>query len=178
MPTNEDFEELLAGTTNSWVTDYNGISGLNGRVFIKATITRQAFKNIPLYSPIYEGEITDEMLSGVSMYTLEEINAIIGSDIREQIFKDEQMTIKADYNTDYGFVEKDVDPSVSMFIPVAGFRNGSDIFNVGSRCILWSSSLDLGGGGPCDAYYLDFNSYGIYVNNYERIYGSSVRPVC
>ena len=29
----EDFEELLAGTTNNWETDYNGISGLNGRVF-------------------------------------------------------------------------------------------------------------------------------------------------
>ena len=33
MPTNEDFEELIAGTTNSWVTDYKGISGLNGRLF-------------------------------------------------------------------------------------------------------------------------------------------------
>ena len=33
MPTNEDFEELIVGTTNSWVTDYKGISGLNGRVF-------------------------------------------------------------------------------------------------------------------------------------------------
>ena len=33
MPTNEDFEELIAGTTNSWVTNYKGISGLNGRVF-------------------------------------------------------------------------------------------------------------------------------------------------
>ena len=28
MPTKEDFEELIAGTTNSWVTDYKGISGL------------------------------------------------------------------------------------------------------------------------------------------------------
>ena len=33
MPTKEDFEELIAGTTNSWVTDYKGISGLNGRLF-------------------------------------------------------------------------------------------------------------------------------------------------
>ena len=33
MPTKEDFDELLAGTTNSWVTDYKGISGLNGRLF-------------------------------------------------------------------------------------------------------------------------------------------------
>ena len=33
IPTKEDFEELLAGTTSSWETDYKGISGLNGRVF-------------------------------------------------------------------------------------------------------------------------------------------------
>ena len=33
IPTKEDFKELIAGTTNSWVTNYNGISGLNGRVF-------------------------------------------------------------------------------------------------------------------------------------------------
>jgi hypothetical protein len=30
MPTKEDFEELIAGTTNNWIIDYNGISGLNG----------------------------------------------------------------------------------------------------------------------------------------------------
>ena len=33
MPTKEEFDELVAGTTNSWVTNYKGISGLNGRVF-------------------------------------------------------------------------------------------------------------------------------------------------
>ena len=33
MPTKEDFEELLGRTTNSLVTNYNNISGLNGRVF-------------------------------------------------------------------------------------------------------------------------------------------------
>lgn len=33
MPTKEDFEELIAKTANSWVTDYNDISGLNGLVF-------------------------------------------------------------------------------------------------------------------------------------------------
>ena len=50
MPTKKDFEELIARTTNSWVTDYNGISGLNGRLFIKARITHPAFKNITLYT--------------------------------------------------------------------------------------------------------------------------------
>ena len=33
MPTKEDFEELIAGTTSSWVENYNDIEGLNGQVF-------------------------------------------------------------------------------------------------------------------------------------------------
>lgn len=33
MPTKKDFEELKAGTTKKWVTDYKGVSGLNGRLF-------------------------------------------------------------------------------------------------------------------------------------------------
>ena len=33
IPTKEDFDELIAGTTNRWVTNYNNIEGLNGRVF-------------------------------------------------------------------------------------------------------------------------------------------------
>lgn len=32
MPTRADFEELIANTTNEWVTDYQG-SGVNGRLF-------------------------------------------------------------------------------------------------------------------------------------------------
>ena len=32
MPTKVEFEELLSGTTNEWVTDYNG-TGVNGRKF-------------------------------------------------------------------------------------------------------------------------------------------------
>ena len=33
IPTKEDFDELIAGTTSRWETDYKGISGLNGGVF-------------------------------------------------------------------------------------------------------------------------------------------------
>ena len=33
MPTKKDFEELKAGTTKKWVTNYKGVSGLNGRLF-------------------------------------------------------------------------------------------------------------------------------------------------
>ena len=176
MPTKEDFDELLAGTSSSWVTDYKGISGLNGRLFIKTKITRPAFKNIPLYSPLFEGVITDEIWAEISLYTLEELNAIFGVDVREQIFKDEQMSELATFNTDYGFVEKEVDPSVSMFIPAAGYCNGSDIYDVGSDCSLWSSSLDLD--YPNNAYDLYFDSDVVNMNNDCRYYGLSVRPIC
>ena len=33
MPTKEELQELINNTTNEWVTDYNGISGLNGILF-------------------------------------------------------------------------------------------------------------------------------------------------
>ena len=183
MPTKEDFDELLAGTTSRWETDYKGISGLNGRLFIKTKITRPAFKNIPLYLLIVEGEssgttneLNDELWANLSMYTLEELNAIFGGDIREQIFKDAEMKIEAKYNTDYGFVEKEVDPTISMFIPAAGYCNGSDIYDVGSDCSLWSSSLDLD--YPNNAYDLYFDSDVVNMNNDCCYYGLSVRPIC
>ena len=176
MPSKEDFDELLAGTTSSLVTDYKGISGLNGRLFIKAKITRQVFKNIPLYSPLAEGEITDELWAILSIRTLEEINEIISSDITTMMFKDAEMSVPADYNTDYGFVEKEVDPTISMFIPAAGYCNGSDILSVGSDCSLWSSSLYLD--RPTDAYCLEFRSNIINILYGYRYFGYSVRPVC
>ena len=36
MPTQSDFNELLSGTTNEWVTNYNG-TGVNGRKFTSKT---------------------------------------------------------------------------------------------------------------------------------------------
>ena len=101
MPTKTECEELIE-LPNEWVTDYNDISGLNGRVF-----------------------------TGTNGNTL--------------------------------------------FIPAAGCRNGSSIYDVGSNCHLWSSSLHLG--FPSSAYNLDFDSDGIYVGNYTRYDGYSVCPV-
>lgn len=159
MPTKENFEELLAGTSNNLVENYNNIEGLNGRVFIKATIIQPSFKNITLYSPVAEGEVTDEIWAQISTYTLEEMNASLGGDIRTMIFKDAEMSILAEYNIDYGFVKKETDPSVSMFIPAAGYCAGSDISDGGSKCYLWSSSLRLD--GPSSAHDLTFSSDGI-----------------
>jgi hypothetical protein len=101
MPTKAELEELKA-LPNQWVTDYNGISGLNGRVF-----------------------------TGKNGNTL--------------------------------------------FIPAAGFRNGSDIDYAGSYCCLWSSSLHLD--YPRNAYGLHFYSDVIRVFYDDRYYGYSVCPV-
>ena len=104
MPTKEDFEELIAGTTNSWVTNYKGISGLNGKVF----------------------------------------------------------TSKVNGNT--------------LFIPAAGSHSSSNIFNVGSHCILWSSSLHLNIRN--NAFDLSLYSLGINLIYDSRYMGLSVRPIC
>ena len=63
----------------------------------------------------------------------------------------------------------------TLFIPAAGYRNGSDINEVGSICYLWSSSLRLD--YPCDAYNLYFRSDDITMNYDYRCIGYSVYPV-
>ena len=175
MPTMEDIKELIAGTTSRWVTDYKGISGLNGRVFTKAEITRPAFKKDPLYLS-GEGEITDELWAEISIYTLEEINALFEGDITTMIFKDAEMTESAKPDIDYGFTEKEVDPSVSMFIPAAGYYEYSDIIYAGSGCGLWSSSLNLGRHKYATSFVLDSNA--VVPDFNDRCQGLSVRPVC
>ena len=63
----------------------------------------------------------------------------------------------------------------SIFLPVAGYRDGSSLYNAGNRGYYWSST-------PYEsysnyAYYLSFNSSNHYMNNYHRDNGQSVRPV-
>ena len=62
-----------------------------------------------------------------------------------------------------------------MFIPAAGHRSGSNIFDIGSNCNIWSSSLDLD--NPNNAYYLYFNSHNIGIIGCFRYFSCSVRPV-
>ena len=59
-----------------------------------------------------------------------------------------------------------------LFIPAAGYRNGSNLLNVGSSCYLWSSNLYL-----YSAYYLYFNSGSIRMYDGSRCNGYSVCPV-
>lgn len=64
----------------------------------------------------------------------------------------------------------------SLFLPAAGFRNGSGLNGVGSSGNYWSSSL--GSGSSLDAYCLYFYSGYVHSYNDYRRSGQSVRPVC
>ena len=64
----------------------------------------------------------------------------------------------------------------SIFLPAAGYRNGSEVHYRDSYGYCWSSSLY--GSDSHSAYYLNFSSDGLnYFNGGFRFYGRSVRPV-
>ncbi len=64
----------------------------------------------------------------------------------------------------------------SVFLPAAGLRDGSELYDAGSYGGYWSSSLYTG--NPGSAWYLNFISGYCRMNDYYRNYGRSVRPVC
>ena len=66
----------------------------------------------------------------------------------------------------------------SIFLPAAGCRGGTEIFDRGSYGYYWSGSLGESYSGY--AYYLYFNSSDLHVYGYYRYRegGHSVRPVC
>ena len=62
----------------------------------------------------------------------------------------------------------------AVFLPAAGFRDGTGVYNVGSNGFYWSSTP----GDEYDAYYLYFDSdYLDPQYDYRRNYGRSVRLV-
>ena len=67
----------------------------------------------------------------------------------------------------------------SLFLPAAGYRNGSSGFYGGHCGGYWSSLLNIG--CPSDAWFISFGYYGglseIDDGGYCRCYGRSVRPV-
>ena len=64
----------------------------------------------------------------------------------------------------------------SIFLPAAGYRDDSSLYDAGSYADYWSSSLDTD--GPSSACGLYFDSGSVYRYNVNRYYGLSVRPVC
>ena len=63
----------------------------------------------------------------------------------------------------------------SIFLPAAGSRNGSSLYNAGQSVYYWSSTLDTD--YPYRAYYVYFNSSGVLRVSIDRNYGQSIRPV-
>ena len=64
----------------------------------------------------------------------------------------------------------------SIFLPAAGDRSGSSLYNAGIDGYYWSSSLytvDPGG-----ALYVGFDSGSVRGYSSSRDFGLSVRPVC
>lgn len=64
----------------------------------------------------------------------------------------------------------------SIFLPAAGYRDGSSVRSVGSDGCYWSSSLYES--YPYYAYYLYFYSGYVDWDYYYRYYGHTVRAVC
>ena len=62
-----------------------------------------------------------------------------------------------------------------LFLPAAGYRNGSDFDFAGSEGYYWSSSLDTD--DPSGAWRFYFDSDYCYMNYHGRNSGVSVRPV-
>ena len=63
----------------------------------------------------------------------------------------------------------------SIFLPAAGYRNGSSLRSDGSNGFYWSSTLGSGNVGR--GRYLSFGSGNAGVYDYHRYYGFSVRAV-
>jgi hypothetical protein len=63
----------------------------------------------------------------------------------------------------------------AVFLPAAGCRYGTDVYDVGSFGIYWSASYDSRDG----AHFVGFGDENLYPGNYYyRYYGQSVRLVC
>ena len=63
----------------------------------------------------------------------------------------------------------------SLFLPAAGYRFDSSLYDAGSDGYYWSSSLYTG--TPYGAWYFNFYSDNCYVGSDGRYYGRSVRAV-
>ncbi len=65
----------------------------------------------------------------------------------------------------------------SIFLPEAGYRNGTSVYNVGSYGRYWSSSLYESRPYTYRAYYLYFSSGNVYWGYSDRYNGHTVRAV-
>lgn len=62
-----------------------------------------------------------------------------------------------------------------IFMPAAGYRHGTSLYDVGLSGHYWSLSLNTD--NPLLGYYLRFSSDRVFTTKDPRFYGFSVRPV-
>ena len=86
-------------------------------------------------------------------------------------------------NTEFGGVagmkvtsKKDGYTDKYIFLPAAGCRDGSSLYDAGSDGYYWSASLNAG--KAWSAYSRSFNSLRLELSNFQRYLGLAVRPVC
>ena len=80
------------------------------------------------------------------------------------------------HNSINGRMVYSFDTGYKIFLPAAGSRDGTNLSNVGSVGIYWSSSLCSG--NSKFAWHVEFSSSDVGRYNYYRYYGKPVRPVC
>jgi uncharacterized protein (TIGR02145 family) len=78
-------------------------------------------------------------------------------------------------NGKYGMKITSKSNSNSIFLPAAGYRDGTSLYDAGSSGNYWSRSLYTS--NSYSAYYLYFYSSSISTSYDNRYYGQSVRPV-
>lgn len=76
----------------------------------------------------------------------------------------------------YLFTGKGSYSDKSIFLPAAGYRDGTSLYDQGSNGVYWSSSLGTSAPSYGLDLYLDPDA-GEYTNDNDRYYGQSVRPV-
>ncbi len=96
----------------------------------------------------------------------------------EELVKECNWQYVADYNNTgvkgYIVSSKAEDNANSIFIPLSGYRSGSDFLDDGLSAYYWSSTLDS---YWCARDFYCYNDNAIYTGYAGRYYGSSVRPV-
>ena len=78
----------------------------------------------------------------------------------------------------YGYKITSMSNGNSIFLPAAGSRDGTSLYNAGGDGIYWSRSLSTN--FSFCGYILSYNYYyssGMFSGNFERSLGQSVRPV-
>ena len=93
----------------------------------------------------------------------------------ELVSSDNTTTTWTAQNGVYGRLITSKSNNNSIFLPAAGYRDGSSLANAGSYGRYWSRTLHES--YPYSAWFLFFNSSRIYTNGYFRYHGRSVRPV-